>query len=89
MIPEGEEIGYECENGHINAEHASTKVSADRGSSTNNLMPACPDCGGRLRRTLIPLWRCESCDNVWAYTGDADRPTCPDCAGKRTAPVGE
>lgn len=89
MIPEGSAIGYECENGHVNDEHTSTHVSADRGSETQGLMPACVDCGGRLTRTLIPLRECDDCGNVWPYTGDADRPTCPSCQGKRTSAVSD
>jgi len=33
--------------------------------------------------------KCEDCENVWPYTGSADRPTCPNCRGKRTAPVND
>lgn len=33
--------------------------------------------------------KCNGCENVWPYTGNADRPTCPNCAGKRTEPVGD
>lgn len=84
MIPEGEEIGYECANGHINERHKSKPRSADRG-----FQPACIDCGEPLTRTLIPLRECDDCGNVWPYTGDADRPTCPNCKGKRTEPVGD
>lgn len=86
-VPEGKEIGYECVNGHVNEEHKSKRVSADRGSSTNNLIPSCIECGGRLRRTLIPLLECQDCGNVWPYAGDADRPTCSNCRGKRTRPA--
>lgn len=80
MIPEGKEIGYECENGHINMKHKSKPHGHD-------FIPACIECGERLTRTLIPLRECQDCDNVWPYTGDADRPTCPNCAGKRTTTV--
>lgn len=31
--------------------------------------------------------QCNDCENVWPYTGSADRPTCPNCKGKRTEPV--
>lgn len=82
MIPDGKQIAYECENGHINDSHKGLPQPADKG-----FQPACLDCGGRLRRTLIPLRECQDCDNVWPYTGDADRPTCPNCRGKRTEPV--
>ena len=41
---------------------------------------------GHSPRSLVTL-RCNDCENVWPYTGDADRPTCPNCAGKRTEPV--
>lgn len=87
MIPEGKEIAYECENGHVNADHASSRVSSDRGSGTSGLKPTCIDCGAPLTRTLVPLRECIDCGNVWAYTGDADRPTCPGCRGKRTSPL--
>lgn len=89
MIPESKRIGYECENGHINDEHDTTHVSADRGTGAQNIMPACIECGGRLTRTLIPLLECNGCGNVWPYTGDADRPTCPECAGKNVDPMAE
>ena len=79
MIPEGKEIAYECVNGHINSKHKSKPKSADKG-----FQPACIDCGEALTRTLVPLRKCEGCGNVWAYSGDADRPTCPNCRGKRT-----
>lgn len=35
------------------------------------------------------LRKCKDCENVWSYTGDADRPTCPHCEGKRTVGVGD
>ena len=37
---------------------------------------------------IVPERRqCNSCGNVWWYTGDADRPTCPHCRGKDTEPA--
>jgi ribosomal protein L37AE/L43A len=84
-IPDGKQIGYECENGHINPAHSSTLD----GDARDGKRPACSDCGGHLTRTLIPLLECQDCENIWPYTGDADRPTCPACAGKRTSRVGE
>lgn len=84
MIPEGKEIAYECENGHVNAEHSSAPKSADK-----DFQAVCIDCGGRLTRTLVPLYECADCGNVWAYTGNADRPTCSNCRGKRVEPVAE
>lgn len=81
MIPEGKEIGYECENGHVKDKHKSIPTDME------GFRPACIECNGKLKRTLVPLRECQDCGNTWAYTGDADRPTCPDCRGKRTAPV--
>lgn len=28
------------------------------------------------------LMKCRDCENIWAYTGSATRPTCPNCQGK-------
>lgn len=33
------------------------------------------------------MMQCNDCENVWPYTGDADRPTCPNCAGKAVKEV--
>lgn len=85
MIPEGHKVAYECRNGHINTRHDSTLD----GDFRNGKRPACSDCGARLTRKLVPLYECEECGNVWAYTGDADRPTCSTCRGKRVKPVAE
>lgn len=82
MIPDGKRIAYECENGHVNDRHKSQPRSADR-----DFQAACVDCSARLTRTLIPLYECLDCGNVWPYTGDADRPTCSECRGKRVEPV--
>jgi hypothetical protein len=81
-VPEGKEIGYECENGHVNDHHKTRPAG-----HTKNAV--CIDCNALVTRTLIPLRQCADCANVWPYTGDADRPTCPNCAGKRTARVDE
>lgn len=81
-IADSQAVAYECGNGHVNTEHRSKPHSADKGH-----LPACSDCGARLVRKLVPLYECEDCENVWPYTGDADRPTCSNCRGKRTAPV--
>ena len=78
-VPDGEQIAYQCENGHVNTKHKSMPRSADLG-----LMPACIECNGRLTRTLVPIRECLNCGNQWAYLGDADRPTCPECKGKAT-----
>lgn len=84
MIPDGKEIAYECENGHINSEHKNKPKSAGKG-----WQPACIDCGGRLTRTLVPLRQCKECGNVWPYSGDADRPTCSSCRSKRTVSLAD
>lgn len=81
MIAHGKEIAYECVNGHVNTEH-DINHAAEEGKKC-----VCLDCGALLTRTLVPLYQCKDCGNVWPYTGDADRPTCSDCRGKRTAPV--
>jgi hypothetical protein len=83
MIPDGYEIGYECENGHVNEDH-DINHAAEEGKQC-----VCSDCGDLITRTLIPLRRCDDCGNVWPYTGDADLPTCPNCKGKRTEAVDE
>lgn len=31
--------------------------------------------------------KCNDCENVWPYTGNADRPTCPNCKCKQTEAV--
>ena len=82
-IPEHNEVGYECRNGHVNAKHGSTLD----GDFRDGRRPACIECNARLTRKLIPLYECEDCGNTWAYTGDSDRPTCSSCRGKRTRPV--
>lgn len=90
MIPEGKRVAYECTNGHVNERHTSKRVPPmDGGTTTPGLMPACLDCGADLERVLVPLRECQECGNVWAYTGDADRPTCTACRSKRTAFVGD
>jgi len=81
MIPEGKEIGYECEQGHINSEKK-IRHAAEKGKQMR-----CVDCGDLLTKTLIPLYHCNSCENTWAYSGDAERPTCPDCRGKNVKPI--
>ena len=82
-LPEGKDIGYECENGHVNASH-DINHAAEEGEKC-----VCSDCGALLTRTLVPLYKCDDCGNTWPYTGDADRPTCSNCRGKRTHPVAE
>jgi hypothetical protein len=81
--PDHAEIGYECENGHVNADH-DIDHAAEVGSKC-----VCTDCGGLLTRKLLPLYECDDCGNVWAYTGDADRPSCSNCRGKRTHPAAD
>lgn len=80
MIPEGEQIAYECTNGHVNAKHKSRPAGHD-------VRAVCIDCGARLARTLVPVRECKDCGNEWAYLGDGDRPTCPECKGKATQPI--
>jgi hypothetical protein len=83
-VPEHMEVAYECRNGHVNTDHAITFDDSFR----DGKRPACKDCSARLTRKLVPFRECENCGNIWAYTGDADRPTCPNCAGKKTTQVG-
>jgi hypothetical protein len=82
MIPDGKEIAYECENGHVNNHHKTHPAGHDKKA-------VCIECDALVTRTVIPLRQCNGCGNVWPYTGDAARPTCPNCRGKRTTRVGE
>lgn len=80
-LPEGQDIGYECENGHINADHDIDHAAEDGKKCV------CSDCGALLTKTVIPVYHCRDCGNTWAYAGDADRPTCSSCKSKAVAPV--
>jgi hypothetical protein len=46
------------------------------------------DRTGHAARAPV-MMACEDCGNVWAYTGDADRPSCSNCRGKRTHPAAD
>lgn len=81
-LPEGREIAYECENGHVNTQHRSIPAGHD-------MKAVCYECKRPVVRTLVPVRSCQDCGNTWAYLGDSDRPTCPECKGKRTVPVAE
>lgn len=84
QTPNNKTVAYECENGHVNTKHKSQPRSSDHG-----FMPVCIDCSAPITRKIVPLYECEDCENTWAYTGDADRPTCSNCRGKRAHPVGD
>ena len=80
-IPESKTVGYECENGHVNTDHDINHAAEDGKKCV------CSECDGLLTRKLIPLYECDDCGYVWAYTGNAEHPTCSKCKGKRTNPV--
>ena len=80
-IPEGKEIAYECENGHVHDDH-DINHAAEKGKKC-----VCKECGALLTKTLVPIYSCRGCGHTWSYTGDADRPSCPKCKGKAVAPV--
>jgi ribosomal protein S27AE len=33
------------------------------------------------------IYQCNDCENVWPYTGNAERPTCSNCGGKNVEGV--
>jgi len=82
-IPDDMGVGYECEEGHLNTQHDYRQL-AEEGKRAR-----CgeDDCDALVTRKLVPLYECGDCENIWAYTGEAERPTCPNCRGKRTFPV--
>jgi len=80
-VPDHKTIAYECENGHLNADH-DINHAADEGKKA-----VCQECDALLTKQLVPMYECNACGHTWAYTGSADRPTCPECKGKNVAPV--
>jgi hypothetical protein len=47
QIPSGKQVGYVCENGHINESHA-VNHAAEPGEKC-----VCEECGTLVRKTLI------------------------------------